>query len=83
MILPQDLCYYNRHRDGALKDYIVAYADYFVSRGQRPATCRRVESIEEVLQAADVVSLHPVLNPSTHHMIDAGRLKCMKKCNPG
>jgi len=74
-----DLVYYDVRRNSALEDYVAAYADFLVSRGERPVACRRVDSIDEVLQASDVVSLHPVLDPSTHHMIDAGRLKCMRK----
>ncbi|MBW2674076.1 MAG: hypothetical protein JRD89_11780 [Deltaproteobacteria bacterium] len=61
-----DLLYYDLYRNGVLEEYIAAYADFLVSRGERPVTCRRAESVEEVLQAADVVSLHPVLDPGTH-----------------
>lgn len=36
-------------------------------------------TIEEVLKAADIVSLHVPLLPSTRHLIDAKRLRMMKK----
>jgi len=74
-----DLLYYDLYRNDALEDYIAAYADFLKSRGEIPVTCRRAESVDEVLQMADVVSLHPVLDPNTHHMINTERLKCMKK----
>jgi glyoxylate reductase len=37
-----------------------------------------VESLEELLITADVVSLHVPLTPDTHHLIDARRLALMK-----
>jgi len=74
-----DLVYYDLVRNSSLEAYVAAYADFLVSRGEMPVTCRRAEGIDEVLQTADLVSLHPVLDTRTHHMIDAGRLKCMKK----
>lgn len=35
-------------------------------------------SLEEVLRQSDFVSLHPVLTPETHHLIDAPHLSLMK-----
>jgi phosphoglycerate dehydrogenase-like enzyme len=35
-------------------------------------------SLEDVLRQSDFVSLHPVLTPETHHLIDAPRLSLMK-----
>jgi len=35
-------------------------------------------SLEDVLRLSDFVSLHPVLTPETHHLIDAPRLSLMK-----
>jgi len=74
-----DLLYYDLRRNGVLEEYIRAYADFLESRGERPVTCRRAESIDELLQTADVVSLHPLLDASTHHMINAERLELMKR----
>jgi len=34
--------------------------------------------VEEVLKRADVVSLHPLLDETTHHLINAKRLRLMK-----
>lgn len=73
-----DLLYYDLRRNGILEEYISAYADFLESRGEPPVTCRRAENIDELLQTADVVSLHPLLDASTHHMINAGRLGLMK-----
>ena len=74
-----NLIYYDVCRNSALEEYVSAYADFLVSRGERPVTCRYAGSVDEVLLAADLVSLHPVLDPSTHHLIDARRLGMMKQ----
>ena len=39
----------------------------------------RFALLEELLKSSDIVSLHVPLLPATKHMIDAGRLKMMKK----
>ncbi|MBW2594900.1 MAG: D-glycerate dehydrogenase [Deltaproteobacteria bacterium] len=74
-----DLVYYDLYQNSALEDYVAAYADFLESRGERPVTCRRAENVEEVLRVADLVSLHPVLDETTRHLINAERLKFMKK----
>ena len=74
-----DLIYYDLYRNSALEDYVAAYADFLKSRGERPVACRRAENVEDVLRVADLVSLHPVLDETTHHLINAERLKLMKK----
>jgi glyoxylate reductase len=38
----------------------------------------RGDSLDTLLGAADVVSLHVPLTPETHHLIDAGALRAMK-----
>ncbi|MDR0378633.1 MAG: phosphoglycerate dehydrogenase [Candidatus Accumulibacter sp.] len=44
-----------------------------------PSQVRRATSIEDLLKHSDFVSLHIPLLPSTRHLIDAGRVKIMKK----
>jgi len=68
-----DLIYYDLYGNNALEDYVAAYADFLKSRGERPIACRRAENVEDVLQTADLVSLHPVLGtPETYE----------EKCDP-
>lgn len=73
-----NLLYYSPRRNRNLEADISAYSDFLESRGQAPVTCCRTESIEELLRAADCVSVHTVLNPATRHLIDAPRLALMK-----
>lgn len=46
---------------------------------EREADARFVDTLEELLKTADVVSLHVPLMDSTHHLITAERLALMKK----
>ena len=73
-----DLVYHSRHRSVELERFVSAYNAFLRTEGQEPVSCWRAESLEELLQTADVVSLHTPLNHSTRHLIDAGRLSLMK-----
>jgi hydroxypyruvate reductase 1 len=73
-----NLVYFDLHANRELEDFIQEYGSFLKSRGEPPVTCTRAETIEEVLRAADCISLHTVLNESTHHLIDAERLAMMK-----
>ena len=73
-----NLVYFDLHANRELEDFIQEYGFFLKSRGEPPVTCYRAETIEEVLRAADCISLHTVLNDSTHHLIDAERLAMMK-----
>lgn len=61
-----------------LEQHIAAYGAFLASRGLPPVTCRRAETVEELLAAADCVSIHTLLDATTHHLIDARRLALMK-----
>ena len=74
-----NLVYFDVYQNQALEEYIGAYADFLAARGEPRVTCTRLDSPEDVLRAADVVSLHPVLDASTHHLINAARLGMMKE----
>jgi hydroxypyruvate reductase 1 len=41
--------------------------------------CKRAETIEDLLREADCVSVHTVLDESTHHLINQERLALMKE----
>ena len=48
-------------------------------QGCSGGNCKRAERIEELLEEADIVSIHTVLDASTHHLIDSQRLALMKE----
>lgn len=74
-----NLVYHDIYPNKDLEDYIAAYSQFLKSHGEEPVTCKRVESLEEMLQEADCVSVHTVLDESTHHLINAERLALMKE----
>ena len=74
-----NLIYYNRSQNKRIEDCVAAYGEFLKGRGEEPVICRRAENVEELLCEADVVSLHTVLDETTHHLINAERLSLMKE----
>jgi hydroxypyruvate reductase 1 len=74
-----NLIYHDLHRNAALEQYVKDYAKLLHDHGLKPVTCRRSESVEDLLREADVVSLHTILDDSTLHLINAARLQLMKE----
>ncbi|KAJ0076611.1 hypothetical protein Patl1_36015 [Pistacia atlantica] len=60
---------------------MAAYGEFLKANGEQPVTWRRAASMDEVLQQADVISLHPVLDKTTYHLVNKERLALMKKGN--
>jgi hydroxypyruvate reductase 1 len=76
--LKMNLIYFDLQKNTALEEYLRAFCAFLTSRGEPPVTCRRTESIDELLQEADCISLHTILDDATHHLINAERLALMK-----
>jgi len=74
-----NLIYYSPHAKDELERCVSSYGRFLASLGEPPVTCRRAESVEEVLEKADVVSLHAALTTSTRHLINRERLGRMKE----
>ena len=74
-----NLVYYDLYQNKALEGYIADYSAFLQAHGETPVTCTRLETVEDVLKVADVVSLHPVLDKTTHHLMNAERLNLMKE----
>jgi hydroxypyruvate reductase 1 len=74
-----NVSYYDLYPSQALEERIGAYGSFLKSLGEEPITCRRAETVEELLEEADVVSLHTVLDEATHHLINKERLALMKE----
>ncbi|MCX6136072.1 MAG: hypothetical protein NTV54_01060 [Ignavibacteriales bacterium] len=73
-----DLLYFSPHRNEAMEQRIVQFNAFLRSQGEREVSCRKAETVEELLRESDVVSLHPLLNAATKHLITAERLALMK-----
>jgi hydroxypyruvate reductase 1 len=73
-----NLIYFSRHRNERLEAFCRAYGQFLESKGEAAVSCRRADNLETLLAEADCVSIHTVLNESTHHLIDAKRLSLMK-----
>jgi hydroxypyruvate reductase 1 len=74
-----NLVYYDLYQNKALEGYVADYAAFLRAHGEMPVTCTRLASVEDVLKVADVVSLHPVLDKTTHHLMNKERLGLMKE----
>jgi hydroxypyruvate reductase 1 len=73
-----NLIYFDPHANKDLEEDIAAYSEFLKSRNQQTVSCRRAESVEDLLKEADCVSIHTILDESTHHLINAQRLALMK-----
>lgn len=74
-----NVIYYDLYQSTRLEKFVSAYGEFLKSQGETPVHWRRASSPEEVLKEADVISLHPVLDKTTFHLINKERLALMKK----
>lgn len=74
-----DLVYLDPRRNERLESSVAEYAGLLVARGEKPVTCRRARTLQELLAAADVISLHASLDETTRHLIGAPELAAMKE----
>ena len=73
-----NLIYYDLYPNKEMEEFIAAYGEFLKSRGEDPVACRRAEDVEDLLRQADCVSVHTVLDESTHHLINTEKLALMK-----
>ncbi|KAG6475770.1 hypothetical protein ZIOFF_064999 [Zingiber officinale] len=64
---------------GMLSSPFTSYGQFLQVNGEQPVTWKRAATMEDVLREADVISLHPVLDKTTYHLINKERLGIMKK----
>jgi len=74
-----NLIYHDLYRNQSLEADLDAFNAFLSARGEEPVTYRKASSLEELVSEADCISLHTVLDETTHHLIDAKRLALMKK----
>jgi hydroxypyruvate reductase 1 len=73
-----NLIYFDLYQNEDLENYVSDYSDLLEKHGEARVTCHRIETLEELLKQADLVSLHTVLDEKTTHMINADSLSMMK-----
>lgn len=73
-----NLVYHDIHRNTSLEDYVSAYAGFLKQQGMPAVTCQRADRVEDLLEKADVVSIHTILDASTRHLINSHSLSLMK-----
>ena len=67
-----DIVYYDPYPNKKLEEYMKGYGDLLKSHGERPVTCTRVETMEEVFKAGDVHLSSPspfLFGPQTSRLI--------------
>jgi hydroxypyruvate reductase 1 len=73
-----NLVYYDPYPNNFLEEYLKDYSKLVESRGEKPITIERLDTVEDVLKSSDVVSLHCNLDENTKHLINEERLNMMK-----
>jgi hydroxypyruvate reductase 1 len=73
-----DFIYFDIHQNRGLEKDFREFSKFLKTRGEAPVKVTRAATVEEVLEKADVVSLHPPLDETTRHLINAKRLRLMK-----
>lgn len=73
-----NVAYYDPHCKLPVAEYFRALSDFFVSQGEEPITCTCCDSLRELCQSSDLISINTILNDETHHMIGAEALSWMK-----
>ncbi|KAJ6797713.1 glycerate dehydrogenase [Iris pallida] len=74
-----NLIYYDLYQSTRLEKFVTAYGQFLKANGEQPVTWKRAATMEDVLRDADVISLHPVLDKTTYHLINKESLAIMKK----
>ena len=72
-----NVIYYDLHVNQRLETFIADYSRFLESQGQS-VTCQRANNIEDLLGKADCISIHTILDDSTHHLFNTDRLAKMK-----
>ena len=73
-----NVAYFDLYQNEALETFVASYSEFLEGHGESGVTCTRMDTLEDLLEVSDVVSLHTALNESTRHLISADELARMK-----
>ena len=73
-----NVVYYDLFKNQELEDFFDDFTAMNAKYGGETLTCTQLDSVEAVLAASDIVSLHTVLDETTTGMIDKAALETMK-----
>jgi hydroxypyruvate reductase 1 len=73
-----NVAYYDPHCKMPVKDYFDALSDFYISQGEGSISCTCCETLKELCEMSDLISINTILNDKTHHLVDAQALSWMK-----
>ena len=73
-----NLIYHDLKPNSNLENYVSDYSNFLKSQGHPGVSCKRAANIDELLETANCVSIHTILDESTRHLFNADRLAKMK-----
>ncbi len=73
-----NLLYYDISSNPGMEAHISSYNTFLKTQNEAPVSCKRVDTVDALLAEADCVSIHTLLDETTHHLINAERLSLMK-----
>ncbi len=74
-----NLIYHSRNENKRIENTLNKYNDFLRETNSDTIRVKRADSLKEVLEISDVVSLHVPLTKETHHLIRTAQLSVMKK----
>jgi hydroxypyruvate reductase 1 len=74
-----NLLYYDIRKNIDIERYVAEYGRFLLRHHQPPVMCTRAVSVEELMEKADIVSIHVSLCADTYHMIGKKELSLMKE----
>jgi hydroxypyruvate reductase 1 len=73
-----NVAYYDPHCKMDVKSYFDGLSGFYVSQGEAPITCTCCETLKEMCEMSDLISINTILNDETHHLVNSETLSWMK-----
>ncbi len=74
-----NVMYYDPHCKLPVAEYFMALSRFFITQGEGPITCTCCDSLQQLCEGSDLISINTILNDETHHLVDAQALSWMKE----